>query len=144
MKGIIQVNNDCPTVNMSHINVRGLTNGQVALYQYLEKCNKEKVPVELAQVSEIYFNKVRKPEGYYHSHHDRNAGWLNMEGRQEYRDLLNKDVIAYFNRPELLDRKSWNVDMPTRNWLKANLGSLVMRGLLSIIPVFDTELAKID
>ncbi len=141
---VIKVNNDCPTVNMSHVNMRGLTAGQVALYKYLEKCNKEKTPVELLQVAEIYFNVVRKPDGFYHSHWDRQQAWLNMDGKNEYRDLKNKDVITYFQRPDKQSSYCYAVTAPVKSWMKGNIGSLVMRGLLNIIPAFDTELAKID
>jgi hypothetical protein len=141
---VIKVNNECQTINMSGINMRGLTSGQAALYKYLEKCNKEKVSVELIKVAEIYFNIVRRANGFYHSEWDRKQAWLNMEGRTEYRDLLNKDALIYFSRPENHGSYCYAITQPVKSWMKVNVGSLVMRGLLNIIPAFDTELTKID
>lgn len=138
---VIKVHDKCPSIDMSLINIRGLSAGQVALYKHLEKCNKENKPVELSTIAEIYFNIVRKPDGYFENEWWRKNAF-SMD--DERRNLKNKNAIAYWNRPENINHKKWNIDMPTKAWMKANIGSLVMRGLLSIIPTFDTSLTQED
>ena len=122
-------------------NFFGLRRGQASLYKHLEYCAKNGMAVESEAVAKIYWTEVRDPEGFW----DERNHWFRIKNcpDQEWTGLKNKDVYEFFSKEgpykRLFDRE---VMAPTRQWMKSALGSLVMRGMLQVIPKLDTTLLE--
>jgi hypothetical protein len=123
---------------LNTLNLRGLTKPQVSLYKYIKLCADENKIVDILKVAEIYYNEVRNPEKPY-----LNQWWLESSSIPEERKRLkNKDVFQYYTHPERASLRKWYIEIPAKNWLKQNIGSLVLRGFFTILPAFDPELTK--
>lgn len=122
-------------------NVFGLRKSQASLYKLLERCAKDGTNIDLKRVCEIYYNEVKNP----------NALWIGdrayyYKNRAEDTPLLrikNKDAFKFFSTDKKFQGyfNGWYV-YPVRGWMKGVIGSLVMRGMLHIIPKIDTSLLE--
>jgi hypothetical protein len=115
----------------SGINVLGLNKGQAELYKYLLSCTKEGKAVELETVCIIYYTHVAKQVREY-------AGW--WDGRSNYK-MVNG--LKYYNGQKKHMQKCGysvtNAYRPGKEWLRQNIGSFVMRGLLGVVPKFNPK-----
>ncbi len=123
-------------------NMLGLRKSQASLYKLLERCAKDGTNIQLKRVCEIYFNEVKNPNGlwvkdkaYYYSRHAKPGSPILT--------LKNKDAFKFFTTDKQYSSyfSSWYAN-PVRGWMKGVIGSLVMRGMLHVIPKIDTDLLE--
>jgi len=110
-------------------NLMGLRPAQASLYKYMKKCADTQTTVNLEEVVKIYFYEVRGlndpicpqcgPTSIFAQVSNRNV--LTMKSERDY---------GYF------------VEQPARHWMQATIGSLVMRGLLTVIPNFEVKIIE--
>ena len=115
----------------SSVNILGLKRGQAELYKYLLSCTKDGKTVELEQVCILYYTYVAKTVRCFNYWEVNGPLYKRMDG-MEYYKLMKKGV----------KEKGYNLHgiyKPGKNWLKENIGSFVMRGLLSVVPKFNPK-----
>lgn len=118
-------------IDLGNRNLLGLRPAQASLYKYLKKCSDEGTTVILDEVIKIYFYEVRNP---YHPICPRcGPGSI-------FRDISNRNVLTMKNEPNY----RYFVEQPTRQWMQHTIGSLVMRGLLTVIPNLETQITQDD
>jgi hypothetical protein len=117
--------------NASAFNILGLRKGQSELYAYMLQCTKLGKPCELMQMIEIYHTHVRPIENHRNWDGTKWVHWKEdgIQYIRNYIERCRKDGRA----PYLPNQKQW---------IRMTVGSLVMRGLLSVIPKFDPETIK--
>lgn len=119
--------NDVLVIEKTGTNVFGLKIGQAQLYNYLLKCYKEGKTVEMNEVCIIYYTytatRVRERQG---------LGQYKMVDGLSY----------YHGRLEHLRKNNYAIgwaQKDARTWLKMNIGSFVLRGMLTTIPRFNPK-----
>lgn len=122
-------------------NVLGLKKSQASLYLYMEKCAKENTPMKIEDVAQIYLTQARHPDEWFEQKH-REFRIVNQPDNP-LNFVTNKDAWHFFTtNKEQMSNINWYLITPVRMWLKNNIGSLVMRGLLQVVPKLDTELLE--
>jgi len=114
-------------------NLMGLRPAQASLYKYMKKCADEQTTVSLDAVAKIYFEEVN-PDNYVQ------LTW--NAAQQGWNTIKRRNVLDYFNQPEHIRSKPYYVNMPVKHWMQNTVGSLVMRGLLTVIPNFDIKIIE--
>lgn len=124
--------------NKVGFSVSGLRKGQAELYKYIELCNRQNTPINSKEIAFIYFNHVRNPNWPCWDMWSRH--WAQDDPR---RNVKNKDAWDFYSTNEKYkDRFGDMVMGPAKQWLKVTIGSLVMRGLLNIVPKLDMQLLE--
>jgi hypothetical protein len=115
-----------PLVNR---NLMGLRPAQASLYKYMKKCADTQTTVSLEEVIKIYFYEVRRP----HDPICPQCGHTSI-----FRQVSNINVLT------MKDERNYGyfVEGPARHWMQATIGSLVMRGLLTVIPNFEVKIIE--
>lgn len=116
-------------------NLMGLRPAQASLYKYMKKCADTQTTVNLDEVAKIYFEEVN-PDNYVE------LTW--NAAKQGWNSIKRRHVLEYFNQPERIRFKPYYVNVPVKNWMQKTVGSLVMRGLLTVIPNFDIKIIEED
>lgn len=114
-------------IDLGNRNLMGLRPAQASLYKYMKKCSDEGTTVQVDEVVKIYFLQVRGP----------NYAICGQCGPSSpYRNVANKDYLT------MKDKENYRyfVIQPARHWMQQTVGSLVMRGLLTVIPNFDIQI----
>lgn len=122
-------------------NLFGLRRGHASLYKYLEKCAKEKKQIESKVIAQIFWTEIRNGEDFWDKNND--AFRRKNDPQSALIGLKNKDVYEFFSTNEQWRHyfNCWCM-YPVKCWLKGAIGSLVMRGVLSVIPKLDTQLLE--
>lgn len=116
-------------------NAYGLRPQHAQLYLHLKECADKKQVVNQDRIIEIYFNYVKNPRKLY------------VDVAQVLSPLygvFNKDMPAWGKKNMELHHfhyVAW-VKRPAVAWMQQALGSLVMRGFLTVIPNFDPKLLE--
>lgn len=132
-------------ISENEFNALGMRKAQYLLYLHMEQCSKEDRSISVETVYKIYFGTVRNGNAHYIEGHVQDNWRRLYKGHAELNELLklkNKDAWKFLSKtkdfPWLL-----RGDLPTvKQWMKGNIGSLVMRGLLDVIPKLDTALLE--
>ena len=95
----------------------------------MKKCADTQTIVQLEEVVKIYFYEVRRPDDPICPQ----CGHVSL-----FRQVSNKNVLT------MKDDRNYGyfVEQPTRQWMQHTVGSLVMRGLLTVIPNFEIKLIE--
>jgi hypothetical protein len=127
------------SVPLAGRNLMGLRPAQATLYKYLKKCTEEQTTVNLDEVVRIYWNEVKVANALYT---DSYGTWTGMKEKNPRYATINKDIPAFaIAHPEHCNY-SYTVVGPARMWMQNTIGSLVMRGLLTIIPNLDIKIIE--
>lgn len=110
-------------------NLMGLRPAQASLYKYMKKCADTQTTVELEEVIKIYFYEVRNPNWAVCGH----CGSTSI-----FAQVSNKNVLTLKSERNY----GYFVEGPARHWMQNTVGSLVMRGLLTVIPNFDIKIIE--
>lgn len=94
----------------------GLTKGQKQLYKLICNCLKSGKEITKDDVVHIYENYVMQ-SSQYHDYHF-------VNGEREY---------------FVCDKPEWHIKTQSMVWLFRNIGSLVLKGYLTVLPKFDFE-----
>lgn len=101
---------------------RWLTRGQEALLMLMLRCLKEEQPVTADDIINIYTRFVQRNQ--------------HLEYTIYSCDYCNQEVEKFdINR----DYTSWEIRDKAFGWLRHNVGSLVLKGYLKVIPRFSFE-----
>ena len=103
---------------------------QAKLYLYLKECTDNGIKVDIEVIVNLYWNEVR---GGAESLICRNCGsGLNTIKFKDAKECLKNDYSRY----------KYFVIQPAKTWLSNNIGSLVVKGFITIIPNFDAKLIE--
>lgn len=128
-------------IDLGNRNLLGLRPAQASLYKYLKKCSDEGTTVQLDAVVKIYWEEVKPAKKvfrdgwYYTTYSNKNDPMYS---------ILNKDMPAYFKEKKDDSRYSYWIERPAKQWMQHTIGSLVMRGLLTVIPNLETQITEDD
>lgn len=112
-------------------NLMGLRPAQASLYKYMKKCADTQTTVELEEIVKIYFYEVRSA----------NYAVCGQCGATSiFANVSNKNVLTLKGERNY----GYFVEQPARHWMQATIGSLVMRGLLTVIPNFEVKIIEDD
>lgn len=120
------------SIGSAMVNGLGLNKRQATLYRYMLECCDKSRTVEMKTVAEIYYTHIasrHKCQVYLYFDEPSKKHIYNQVTPKEYVDYLEKQAADH----------GWttiNTFWEARGWLKSNLGSFVMRGLLTAIPKF--------
>lgn len=117
-------------VPLGNRNLMGLRPAQASLYKYMKKCAEDQTIVQIDEVIRIYFNEVRNP-----------MGEMCARCGPTYRHILNKNAAEYM-KTNYPGGYSYHITAPAKMWMQHTVGSLVMRGLLTVIPNFDIKISE--
>lgn len=122
-------------------NLMGLRPAQASLYKYMKKCADEQTTVEMEAVVKIYWEEVKPAEKPYRD------GWYNSKyanPNDPIYSILHKNIPAYYKTYKEGQYYGYWIERPARQWMQHTVGSLVMRGLLTVIPNFDIKIIEDD
>lgn len=113
------------------LNVSSLRRGQRSLYRLIVEKLDTQQAITLKEATEIWSNSV-------HSNNDKDGHpmrWNYYAGRYE------ENGQVYY-RGALERMADWEIEDSVMNWLMKNIGLLVIRGYLKVIPMIALELEK--
>lgn len=117
-------------IPMFERNTIRLSKAQAKLYLYLKNCTDNGVKVDIDSVLDIYWNEVRGGDEVLIC---RNCGdGLNKIRYKDAKEYLKNDYSRY----------KYFIIQPAKTWLSNNIGSLVMKGFITIVPNFDAKLIQ--
>lgn len=120
-------------LGLGEVNLFRLNQNQRMLYCYLVACFETGKPVEFEDVAKIYY------------HNKAAYGWCKgervvIDGKTGYEYFVEtrKKYADEYAKSGRRNSTSW-LELDVRNWLKSNIGSFVMRGLLVAVPKFNIK-----
>lgn len=106
----------------------GATNGQIALLKVMNTRISEGRPLTMEDVKDVYLEYVCNGVNFW--------------------DRDNRIYVLFYNIDEIKDAikdkrySTWDFPNTIRQWLKNNLGSMVLKNMLIAIPVIDISESK--
>lgn len=107
-----------------------LSKAQAKLYLYLKQCTDNSEKVDIDTILDIYWKEVKGG--------DEALVCKNCGSGLQY--LRYKDSKEYFKND--YSRYKYFIVQPAKIWLSHNIGSLVMKGFITIVPNFDAKLIE--
>ena len=96
-----------------------LTDGQLALLVLIKKSVENKKPIEESEICELYEKHIL--------------------GTREYQaSRYNFDTEEWYLVPSLY--QDYEIKIKAKQWLKLNLGALIIKAKLVVIPIIDIDL----
>lgn len=128
-------------IDLGNRNLLGLRPAQASLYKYMKKCSDSGITVQLSEVVKIYWEEVKpakKPfrDGWYYTQYSNK--------NDPMYSVLNKNMPAYIQETRDSSSYSYWIERPAKQWMQNTIGSLVMRGLLTVIPNLETQITQDD
>jgi hypothetical protein len=117
-------------IPMFERNTIRLSKAQAKLYLYLKHCTDNGIKVDIDNILDIYWKEVK---GGDEAIICRNCGG----GLQ---DLRYKDAKEFFKNDYSCYK--YFIIQPAKTWCSNNIGSLVMKGFITIVPNFDAKLIE--
>jgi hypothetical protein len=107
----------------------------------MKKCSDSGTTVQLSEVVKIYWEEVKpakKPfrDGWYYTTYSNK--------NDPMYSVLNRDMPTYFKENKDSSAYAYWIERPARQWMQHTIGSLVMRGLLTVIPNLETQITQDD
>lgn len=106
-----------------------LTKGQRALLKIIRDCVENKKHLSFDLIVEAYYHNVRKVFYIGHGWHCPNGDY--RSGR--YAEYSKHDILECWNKQE----KVWYFKSAVRQWFVSNIGILVVKNQLVVIPTID-------
>lgn len=117
-------------IPMFERNTIRLSKAQAKLYLYLKNCTDNGVKVDIDNILDIYWKEVKGG----------NEALICKRCGGGLQNLRYKDAEEYFKN----DYSSYKyfIIQPAKIWVSNNIGSLVMKGFITIVPNFDAKLIE--
>ncbi len=103
-----------------------LTPAQTALLKLMQEKIEAKIPIDSEDIVNIYIKEIKKKETY------RQYKYLYFDNK--YGSIYSQteyEIRTY--------RDDWDIKVISRQWFKLNIGSVIIKGRLLVVPIIEID-----